>query len=91
MNAEILETKGARILGFGIQIPELLAKRKFVDSKKFATPTLTPTILLKTSKNRKYKRGYLGNYQKQGTGILDLNSVISYGAQVCYANMPRPL
>jgi len=32
MNAEISETIGARLLGFGIQIPELLAQRKFVSA-----------------------------------------------------------
>jgi len=31
--------------------------------KKFATPTLTPTNRPQTSKNRRYERGYLGNYQ----------------------------
>jgi len=30
MNAEILETKGARKLGLGIQILEILAQRKFI-------------------------------------------------------------
>jgi len=30
MNAEISETMGARLLIFGVQIPELLTQRKFV-------------------------------------------------------------
>jgi len=30
MNAEISETMGARLLRFGMQIPELLTQRKFV-------------------------------------------------------------
>jgi len=30
MNAEISETMGARLLRFGVQIPELLTQRKFV-------------------------------------------------------------
>jgi len=30
MNADILETIRARLLGFGMQIPELLTQRKFV-------------------------------------------------------------
>jgi len=30
MNAEISETIKARLLGFGMQIPELLTQRKFV-------------------------------------------------------------
>jgi len=32
--------------------------------KKIATPTLTPINRPQTSKNRKYERGYLGNYQR---------------------------
>jgi len=32
MNAEILETIRARLLGFGMQIPELLTQRKFVSA-----------------------------------------------------------
>jgi len=34
-----------------------------IDKKKFATPTLKTTKRLQTSKNRKYERGYLGNYK----------------------------
>jgi len=33
MNAENSETRKARKLGFGMQIPELLAQRKFVSVK----------------------------------------------------------
>jgi len=44
-----------------------------------------------SSKNRTYERGYLGNYQKWRNGISDLDSVALYAAQVCYANIPRPL
>jgi len=33
MNAEISETIGARLLGFGVQIPELLTQRKFVSTE----------------------------------------------------------
>jgi len=62
-----------------------------IDLKKFATPTLTPTGRPQTSKNRKYERGYLGNYQRWRNEISDLDSVAFYAAQVCYANMPRPL
>jgi len=32
--------------------------------KKFATPTLKPTNRPQTKNNRKYERGYLGNYQR---------------------------
>jgi len=32
MNAEILETIRSRLLGFGMQIPELLTQRKFVSA-----------------------------------------------------------
>jgi len=32
MNVEIAETKRAGILGFGMQIPELLAQRKFISA-----------------------------------------------------------
>jgi len=32
MNAEISETIKARLLGFGMQIPELLTQRMFVNS-----------------------------------------------------------
>jgi len=32
MNAEISETLGARLLRFGMQIPELLTQRKFVSA-----------------------------------------------------------
>jgi len=32
MNAEISETIGARLLGFGMQIPKLLTQRKFVSA-----------------------------------------------------------
>jgi len=33
MNAEISETMGARLLRFGVQIPELLTQRKFVSAQ----------------------------------------------------------
>jgi len=33
MNAEISETIGARLLRFGVQIPELLTQRKFVSAE----------------------------------------------------------
>jgi len=36
MNAEITETKGARLLRFGVQIPELLTQRKFVSAERHA-------------------------------------------------------
>jgi len=45
-------------------------------------PTLKPTNRPQTSKNRRYERGI---------GLSDLDSVALYPAQVCYANMPRPL
>jgi len=36
MNAEISETIRARLLGFGMQIPELLTQRKFVSAVNHA-------------------------------------------------------
>jgi len=33
MNAEISETMRARLLRFGVQIPELLTQRKFVSAQ----------------------------------------------------------
>jgi len=52
MNAEIAETTQATILGLGMQIPEIPAQRKFVSEE------------CHSSKNRRYERGYLGNYQR---------------------------
>jgi len=53
MNAEISETMGARLLRFGVQIPELLTHRKFVSvechvhSNAHKPPkTVAPTILM---------------------------------------------
>jgi len=53
MNAEISETLRARQLGLGMNIPKLLAQRRFVSAachaqsnahkEQCATPTLTPT------------------------------------------------
>jgi len=40
MNAEILETIGASLLRFGVEIPELLAQRKFVLAGCHAIPEL---------------------------------------------------
>jgi len=36
MNAEISKTMGARLLRFGLQIPELLTQRKFVSAEYHA-------------------------------------------------------
>jgi len=88
MNAEISETRRPRVLGFGMQIPELLMQHKFLSAGchahsnahkppktaapsvlKFATLNLTPTNRPQTSKNRKYERGYIGNYQRYRIGI----------------------
>jgi len=71
------ETMKAAILGLGMQILDISAQRTIVrqcemycsykylliDQKKFVTPTLTPTNRPQTLKNRRYERGYLGNYQ----------------------------
>jgi len=53
MNAEISETIRARILRFGVQIPELLTHRKFVSAKCHAhsnahkpPKTVAPTVLM---------------------------------------------
>jgi len=53
MNAEISETIRARLLGFGMQISELLAQRKFVSagchvhSNAHKPPkTMAPTVLM---------------------------------------------
>jgi len=94
MNAEISETIRARLLGFGMQIPELLTQRKLchahsnaqncgsysVDARiQIVTEMYCPHQYLsispkkswprplqrpQTSKNRKYERGYLRNYQR---------------------------
>jgi len=51
MNAEISETMGARLLRFGVQIPELLTQRKFVSAMCHAhsnahkpPKTVAPTV-----------------------------------------------
>jgi len=53
MNAEISETISAKILGFGMQIPEIPAQRKFISamchahSKAQKPPkTVAPTVLM---------------------------------------------
>jgi len=53
MNAEILETIRARLLRFGVQIPELLTQRKFVSAMCHAhsnahkpPKTVAPTVLV---------------------------------------------
>jgi len=53
MNAEISETIKARLLGFGMQIPELFAQRKFVSAGSHAHSTdhippnaVAPTVLM---------------------------------------------
>jgi len=53
MNAEISETMGAMLLRFGVQIPELLTRRKFVSvdchahSNAHKPPkTVTPKVLI---------------------------------------------
>jgi len=53
MNAEILETVKARLLGIGMQIPELLTQRKFVSAGCHAHfnahkphKTVAPTALM---------------------------------------------
>jgi len=53
MNAEISVTMGARLLRFGVQIPELLTQRKFVlamchsHSNAHKPPkTVAPTVLM---------------------------------------------
>jgi len=53
MNAEISETIRARLLGFGMQIPELLAQRKFVSAACHAysnahkpPKTVAPIVLM---------------------------------------------
>jgi len=53
MNAEISETMGARLLRFGVQIPELLTQRKFVSVECHAhsnahkpPKTVAPTVLM---------------------------------------------
>jgi len=50
-----------------------------------------PQTAHKLKKNRGYEREYLGSYQRQRIGISDIDSVALYAAQVCYANVPRPL
>jgi len=52
MNAEILETIGARLLRFGVQVPELLMQRKFVSTETNlrcvrSSGICTPNLLLK--------------------------------------------
>jgi len=44
------------------------------------TYQLSPTNRPQTSKNRKYERGYLGNYKRLRIGISDLDSVALYAA-----------
>jgi len=53
MNAEISETIMARLLRFGMQIPEILTQRKFVSAECHAHPnahkppkTVAPTVLM---------------------------------------------
>jgi len=49
MNAEILETVKARLLGIDMQIPELLTQRKFVSAGCHAHKphkTVAPTALM---------------------------------------------
>jgi len=53
MNAETSETMGARLLRFGVQIPELLTQRKFVSVECHAhsnahkpPKTVAPTVLM---------------------------------------------
>jgi len=53
MNAEILETIQAKILGLGMQIPEIPAQRKFVKAECHAhsnahkpPKTVAPTVLM---------------------------------------------
>jgi len=49
MNAEISETMGAKLLRFGVQIPELLSQRKFVSAERHAhkpPKTVAPTVLM---------------------------------------------
>jgi len=53
MNAEISETIRARLLRFGVQIPELLTLRKFVSAECHAhsnalkpPKTMAPTVLM---------------------------------------------
>jgi len=57
MNADILETIKDRI---GISDLDSVASL----IREYATPTQTPTIRPQVSKNRKYERGYPGNYQR---------------------------
>jgi len=53
MNAEISENIRARLLGFGVQIPELLTQGKFVSAGCHAhsnahkpSKTVAPTVLM---------------------------------------------
>jgi len=45
MNAEISETIRARLLRFGVQIPELLTQLKFDNAHK-PPKTVAPTVLM---------------------------------------------
>jgi len=49
MKAEISETVGVRLLGFGMQIPELLTQRKIISAACYAhnlPKTVAPTVLM---------------------------------------------
>jgi len=57
MNAEISKNIRARLLGFGVQIPELLAQPKFVlgchahSNANKPPKTVAPTVLMLEQKN----------------------------------------
>jgi len=80
MNAEISETIRARLLGFGMQIPELLTQRKLVSAGCQKLPKIVNmnADISETIKNIEL-------------GFSDLDFVALYTAQVCNTNMPRPL
>jgi len=96
MNAEISETIRARLLGFGNCGSYSFDARVKILTKincSYQYLSIDPKKSLprpQTSKNRKYERGYLGNYQRQRIGISDLDSVALMAAHVGYANMTRP-
>jgi len=70
MNAEISETMGARLLRFGVQIPELLTQCKFVSAQCHAhsnahkpPKTVAPTVLMLDKKFQLKCIGLVNTYR----------------------------
>jgi len=101
MNTEISETIRSRLLRFGMQIPELLTQRKFVSAECHVHSNAKTAkncgsysfdVRIKILTEMYCSCQYLSiDYQRWRNRTLDLDSVALYAAQVCYANMPRPL